>query len=113
VEVAAVLAASTSATLVVLHVERRAESESPDRMGQQFVEHDAAWASRFGARTETLLVQGGAPDQAILAVARERNADLLVLGSGVRVASTRAFFGNRIERMLAEAPCAVAVVCVS
>lgn len=113
VEVAAVLAASTKATLVVLHVERRAESESPDRMGQQFVEHHAAWASRFGARTETLLVQGDTPDQAILAVARERNADLLVLGSGLRVASTRAFFGNRIERMLTEAPCTVAVVCAS
>jgi Kef-type K+ transport system membrane component KefB/nucleotide-binding universal stress UspA family protein len=113
VEVAAVLAASTGATLVVLHVERRAESESVDRMGQQFVEHHATWASRFGARTETLLVQGGAPDQAILAVARERNADLLVLGSGLRVAKTRAFFGNRIERMLAEAPCPVAVVCAS
>jgi nucleotide-binding universal stress UspA family protein len=113
VEMAAVVAASTKATLVVLHVERGAESESPDRMGKQFVEHHAAWASRFGARVETLLVAGGAPEEQILAVAREREVDLIVLGSGLRVASTRAFFGNRIERMLAEAPCAVAIVCAS
>lgn len=113
VEVAAVLAASTDATLVVLHVEREAESEGRDRMGPQFVEHHAAWASRFGARTEQLLVQGETPDRAILAVARERNMDLIVLSSGLRVASTRAFFGHRIERMLAEAPCAVAIVCAS
>jgi Kef-type K+ transport system membrane component KefB len=113
VEMAAVLAASTDATLVVLHVERRAESEGLDRMGQQFVEHHAAWASRFGARAETLLVQSHTPDQAILGVARERKADLIVLGSGLRVGSSRAFFGHRIERMLAESPCAVAIVCAS
>jgi len=113
VEMAAVLAASTDATLVVLHVERRSESEGPDRMGQQFVEHHAAWASRFGARTETLLVQSHTPDQAILGVARERKMDLIVVGSGLRVGSTRAFFGHRIERMLADAPCPVAVVCAS
>jgi Kef-type K+ transport system membrane component KefB len=113
VEMAAVVAASTKATLVVLHVERGAESESPDRMGKQFVEHHAAWASRFGAKVETLLVAGNAPEEQILAVARERSVDLIVLGSGLRVASTRAFFGNRIERMLVEAPCAVAVVCAS
>jgi Kef-type K+ transport system membrane component KefB len=113
VEMAAVLAASTNATLVVLHVERRSESEGPDRMGQQFVEHHAAWASRFGARAEALLVQGGSPDHTILTVARERSVDLIVLGSGLRVASTRAFFGHRIERMLVESPCPVAIVCAS
>jgi Kef-type K+ transport system membrane component KefB len=113
VEMAAVVAASTQATLIVLHVERHAESEGADRMGKQFVEHHAAWASRFGARVETLLVEGGAPDQQILAAARERKADLIVLGSGLRVASTRAFFGHRIERMLADAPCPVAIVCAS
>jgi Kef-type K+ transport system membrane component KefB len=110
VEVAAVLAASTDATLAVLHVERRDDGERRDRMGQQFVEHHAAWAARFGARVETVLVEGGAPDQEILRVARERGADLIVLGSGLRVTSTRAFFGHRIERMLADAPCAVAIV---
>lgn len=99
---------------MVLHVESGRESEGRDRddhMGQQFIEHHAAWASRFGAGTEQLLVQGESPDQAILAVARERKMELIVLSSGLRVASTRAFFGHRIERMLAEAPCAVAIVC--
>jgi len=110
VEMAAVLAASTDATVVVLHVERRGESERDDRMGQQFVEHHAAWASRFGAKVETMLVEGGAPDHEILRVARERGVDLIVLGSGLRVTSTRAFFGHRIEHMLADAPCAVAIV---
>ena len=78
----------------------------------QFVGPTSA-ALRFGARAETLLVQSHTPDQAILAVARERKVDLIVLGSGLRVASTRAFFGHRIERMLAEAPCPVAIVCAS
>jgi nucleotide-binding universal stress UspA family protein len=33
-----------------------------------------------------------------------------VLGSGLRVSSTRAFFGHRIEQILASAKCPVAIV---
>jgi nucleotide-binding universal stress UspA family protein len=38
---------------------------------------------------------------------------LIVIGSGLRVASTRAFFGHRIERMLEQAHCPVAIVTAS
>lgn len=58
------------------------------------------------------------PDRVDLVLAEaKRGYDLVVLAdvqrSGLRVASTRAFFGHRIERMLAEAPCPVAIVCAS
>ncbi len=110
VEVGAAVAASTQALLVVLHVMRSTGDPGRSEMGTEIVEHHAAWAARFGARTEALLVEGSHPDQQILAVALERKIDLIVLGSGLRVSSTRAFFGHRIERILAGAPCPVAIV---
>jgi nucleotide-binding universal stress UspA family protein len=111
VEVAAVLAASTTATLIVLHVTRSAEGGRAE-MAKEVVDHHAAWAERFGARTEALVVDGTEPDAGILAIAAARNVDVIVLGSGLRVASTRAFFGHRIERILGEATCPVAIVSV-
>jgi nucleotide-binding universal stress UspA family protein len=107
---AAVLAASTEALLVIVHVTRSSEVASQDKIGNEIVEHHAAWAGRFGARTETVLVEGSRPDEQILAVARQLQVDLIVLGSGLRVASTRAFFGHRIERILKDARCPVAIV---
>jgi nucleotide-binding universal stress UspA family protein len=113
IEVAAVLAASTEALLVVLHVARTTEGHEGEVMAREIVEHHAAWAERFGARTEALLVRGTQPDQQILAVAEQRGADIIVLGSGLRVSSTRAFFGHRVEHILARAGCPVAIVSAS
>jgi nucleotide-binding universal stress UspA family protein len=113
VEVAAVLAASTEALLVVLHVSRTSEGREGEAMAREIVDHHAAWAERFGARTEALLVEGARPDRQILAVAAEREVDMIVLGSGLRVSSTRAFFGHRIEHILAQTKCPVAIVSAS
>jgi Kef-type K+ transport system membrane component KefB len=114
IEVAAVLAASTDAVVIVLHVMRRAEPGAKEEVGEEIVERHGDWARQFGARSRTLLVEGGSrPDEQILAVARDEGVDLIVLGSGLRVASTRAFFGHRIERILERAPCPVAIVTVA
>jgi Kef-type K+ transport system membrane component KefB len=110
IEMAAVLAASTEALLVVLHVTRTTEGRGGEAMAREIVDHHAAWAQRFGARTEAVLVEGAQPDQQILALAVERGVDMIVLGSGLRVSSTRAFFGHRIEHILAETICPVAIV---
>jgi Kef-type K+ transport system membrane component KefB len=112
VEVAAVLAASTSAMLIIMHVTRSAEGGRVE-MAREVVDHHAAWAERFGATTEALVVDGSEPDAGILAIAAARNVDVIVLGSGLRVSSTRAFFGHRIERILHEASCPVAIVSVN
>jgi nucleotide-binding universal stress UspA family protein len=111
VEVAAVLAASTEAVVIVLHVVRPSDAAGREEVGQEIVERHGEWARQFGAQTRTMLVEGGArPDEHILAVVRDLAVDLVVLGSGLRVASTRAFFGHRIERLLERAPCPVAIV---
>jgi nucleotide-binding universal stress UspA family protein len=114
VETAAVLAASTDAEVIVLHVLRRKGTGTKEEIGEEIVEQHGEWGRQFGARIRTLLVEGGTrPDENILAVAKDEEADLIVIGSGLRVASTRAFFGHRIERMLEQAPCPVAIVTAS
>ena len=114
VEIAAVLAASTDALVIVLHVLRRSGAAGEVEIGQDIVDNHAAWARKFGARTETVLAEGGThPDRQILDLARKRDADLIVLGSGLRVAKDRAFFGHRIENILHRAPCPVGIVSVS
>jgi nucleotide-binding universal stress UspA family protein len=110
IETGAVLAASTNATLLVMHVAASEGQADREQMAREIVENHAQWAGRFGATVETLLVEGARPDHAISAMARERDVDLIVLGSGLRVSSTRAFFGHRIEQILASAKCPVAIV---
>ena len=100
--------ASTEATVIVLHVVHLGREAD---VGREIAEHNAQWGRKFGAKAEPLVVEGGIhPDESILRIARERGVDLIVLGSGLRVISARAFFGHRIERMLKKAPCAVAIV---
>jgi Kef-type K+ transport system membrane component KefB/nucleotide-binding universal stress UspA family protein len=110
IETGAVLAASTNATLLVIHVKFSEGDVDREQMAREIVDHHAQWAGRFGATVETLLVEHTRPDHAISAIARERNVDMIVLGSGLRVSSTRAFFGHRIEQILASAKCPVAIV---
>jgi Kef-type K+ transport system membrane component KefB/nucleotide-binding universal stress UspA family protein len=110
IETGAVLAASTNATLLVMHVTFSEGNVDREQMAREILDHHAQWARRFGANVETLLVEDTRPDHAISAIARERNVDMVVLGSGLRVSSTRAFFGHRIEQILASAKCPVAIV---
>jgi len=112
VEVASVLASSTKAKLVVLHVSRRAVDGEFDEIGQEIVDLHADWGRKFGAECEPLIVEGAwrNPEDSILHVAQERSADLIVLGSNLRVVSARAFFGHRVERLLKKAACPVAIV---
>ena len=63
----------------------------------------------FGVATETEVRMGPEPEEAILDTARRINADLVVLGTSVRIASQRLFLGPRVERVLASCPCPVVV----
>ena len=49
-------------------------------------------------------------DKVILDVAKEREIDLIILGTDVRAGSQRLFLGPRVERILNAAPCPVIVM---
>lgn len=78
--------------------------------GKGFVAELRALGTALGTRVRGEVRRGFEPDDVILDCARERRADLLILGTAVHVGSARLFLGSRVERILAEAECTVLVV---
>ena len=71
--------------------------------------HQRATSAGVAIRTEML--EAANVERALLRAAA--SADLMVLGAATRPHSRRAFFGTRVEAVLAEAPCPVAVLLLS
>ncbi len=67
-------------------------------------------AEEFGVRLDTLVASGSRPENAIVAAADRGGFDLLVLGVQLRPAERRLFFGPKVEHILRNARCALAVV---
>lgn len=78
-------------------------------IGRQLTESLRQLGESMGIVTETEVRMGPEPEEAILEAARRIDADLVVLGTGVRAVSTRLFLGPRVERILAACPCPVVV----
>jgi len=120
VEIAAVIAASVNALLTVVHVISRPKVDNVlmDRrnidpmkeIGQQIVDQQADLARKLGAEVETLLLEGVSPEAEIIRLANQDGYDLIVMGSNLRPISGRAFFGHRVDGILNQATCPVAVV---
>ena len=114
VELASVLAASTKATLTIVHISRTdandIETGRPRELGDQIVAREAERGRKFGASITTAVHEGARPEELILKIARDGNYDLIVIGSSLRAVSARAFFGHRVESMLKNAHCPVVVL---
>jgi nucleotide-binding universal stress UspA family protein len=82
--------------------ERRAEA-------QQAVDRVVAHMTEQGVAAEGV-VPHGRPDEMIVRVAVERDADMIVTGSHGRTALQRVLLGSTSERILNETQCAVLVV---
>jgi len=67
-------------------------------------------AEEFGVPLDTLIVSGSRPENAIVSAADRGQFDLLVLGVQFRPAERRLFFGPKVEHILRNARCALAVV---
>lgn len=67
-------------------------------------------ADEFGVRLETLIASGSRPENEIVNAADRGQFDLLVLGVQLRPAQRRLFFGPKVEHILRNARCALAVV---
>jgi nucleotide-binding universal stress UspA family protein len=124
VEYAVSVTATTGARLVVAHVlEWSEESDSlpsPDAGGFPTSEDDAVArlntliTSEMRARCSPELVVGyGSPGDELLCLAKERGADLMVLGVRRRNALDLVLFGSTVRRVLRDAPCPVLTVSTS
>ncbi len=86
-------------------------SHSPERRAeaQEAVARVVAYMQAEGTTAEGRVIEGE-PADAIVGVARERGADLIVTGSHGRTGLERVLLGSTSERILNETPCAVLVV---
>jgi Kef-type K+ transport system membrane component KefB len=124
-EVAFGLARQLGAKVLVAHVVstpsprrallfRRADSEdnhvAASQSAERVVEEARALALELGARAETeIRVDPSVPD-ALLAMAREHAADLVVLGASLRQFSGRPFLGHGTEYLLEQCRSTILVV---
>jgi Kef-type K+ transport system membrane component KefB/nucleotide-binding universal stress UspA family protein len=74
------------------------------------VEEAMALAREWGVRAEPAIRTGLSASEEILALAREKHADLLVLAANLRQFTGRPFLGHGVEYLLEEAPSTVVVV---
>jgi Kef-type K+ transport system membrane component KefB len=79
-------------------------------IGEQFVRELRELGEARGVHTRTGVRAGPDPESAILDLAAKEGVDLIVVGTNVRVGSSRLFLGPRVERILNNAPCPVIVL---
>ncbi|HYD43279.1 MAG TPA: universal stress protein [Anaeromyxobacter sp.] len=123
-EVAADLAARTGASLTLLHAYPVPGYTFPDgsvvasarmlqELADQSAKHLAEWKSQaeaLGVRTVNAETVVGEPAAEIVAWARERKTDLLVLGTHGRTGLEHALMGSVAEKVVRRARCPVLTV---
>ncbi len=63
----------------------------------------------LGVATATMVEMGPEVAETIVTAARQLGADLIVLGTSARTGTQRLYLGPRVERVLTDSPCPVAV----
>lgn len=120
VEVASTVAAQTGALVTLVHVINlprveyvlyQQRSPAPVKeIAQQIVEYHTQVAHNFGANVQSRILEGSSPEQAILNFAQKEAVDLIVLSSNIRMITGRLFFGHRVDALLNQDICPVALV---
>ena len=77
---------------------------------RQMVDQLVALGSDQGVNVRGEVAVGPDVEDSVLEYTRRGNVDLIVLGTDVRPGSGRLYLGQRVERLLEEAPCPVLVV---
>ncbi|WP_254529593.1 cation:proton antiporter [Natrinema gelatinilyticum] len=119
-ELAFVIAASENALVEIVHVIDEPQSAEkfagePDLsrqrgIGGQIVDREATLGRQLGSRVLTSVTASNAPEVEIVERAARTGADVIIMGSDVRSVSQRAFLGHRVEYVVRNAPCPVAVL---
>lgn len=120
VEVASAIAAQTQARLTLIHIVSPPQEEyvlydeqtlDPFiEIAQQIVDYQVGVAANLGANAEFRILDGRSPEREILNFADREQVDLIVLGTNLRLITGRVFFGHRVDAILSQANCPVAVL---
>jgi Kef-type K+ transport system membrane component KefB len=122
-EVAFAMAAQTDAEVDLVHVVSRPQHElrmggdeavqHAVKIGEDIVAKTGALGEATGVAVTTDVIVADHPEEAIVERASEGGADLVVMASGRKPTTHRAFFGHRIDYVISHASCPVAVVAAS
>jgi nucleotide-binding universal stress UspA family protein len=114
IRIAAALAKTSRAEIIAIHViEVRwnlpldAVLEAESERGEELLDDATKVAEQAGTKIETELLQAREAAAAIIDTARERKADLIVLGMPYRRRLGRVYVGRTVENVYVGAPCAV------
>ncbi len=91
---------------------RRMMARSGSVVGVQVVAQAETLAHELGATTQTAVMDGTSPADEILKLAREIEADLVVMGANLRRVGDRPFLGHRVEQVLRDCDATVVVVLI-
>jgi Kef-type K+ transport system membrane component KefB/nucleotide-binding universal stress UspA family protein len=118
-EVAFAMAAHGDAHVDLVHVVSRSQHElrlggdeairHAVKIGEDIVAKTGAFGEAMGVTVNTDVLVANHPEEAIVDRA-ERGADLVVMASGRKPTTHRAFFGHRIDYVIRHARCPVAVI---
>jgi nucleotide-binding universal stress UspA family protein len=86
------------------------QDDSQQNEGAQIISNIKTLAEQLGVPLDTLVASGTRPENAIVAAADRDQFDLLVMGVQLRPAERRLFFGPKVEYILRNTRCAIAVV---
>jgi hypothetical protein len=86
-----------------------ASSDSETNQAKQTVEKFKATAESKGVKVEAI-VKTGKPAQTIMDVAKEQNADMIIMGTHGRTGIQKAIIGSVASQVVSSAHCAVLVV---
>jgi K+:H+ antiporter len=78
--------------------------------GEPITEEIRELGKQLGIAVEPLTTIAAKPEAAILSVADKGNYDLLIMGTMCRAADDRLYFGPKVEHILRNARCALAIV---
>jgi len=85
-------------------------AEEKIKLPRQYVEEVKQQAAARGIIAEDFVRESESASEVILELARDKNIDLIVLGSHGRTGLKRLLMGSVTERVIAQAPCPVLVV---
>jgi len=118
-ELACLLAQGANASLTVLHVLTMEDPLPGDAMldgrqrklAEDLLEQHLALARQLGIEPTGKIVEASNAEQAIIETARAEDFDTVLLGASAHNVRVRTYLGRRVEVVLRDTKCTVAVMC--
>ncbi len=118
-ELACLLAQGANASLTILHVLTVSEEPLPgdailDRqrqLAEDLLEQHVALAKQLGIEPTGTIVEASSPESAIIEMSKTGGFDTVLLGASAHNVQVRTYLGRRVEVVLKETNCTVAVMC--